>query len=400
LFLIPAALLVSGCTTFQEFMAARGQQNGKAAPAIEARPRLEPQSRNWFVLESPDQSVIGEPQIVFIEAEDTFSDLAREYGLGYDELVDANPGVDPWLPREGAPVLLPTQYILPDVPYEGIVLNVAMKRLFFFPEVAEGEPAKVMTYPIGIGRVGWTTPIGEAEVIAKATDPVWYVPWSVQQEHREAGDPLPAVVPPGPDNPLGRHVLQLDMPGYLIHGTNQPYGVGMRVSHGCVRLYPENIELLYQMVEVGESVRIVNEPFLVGRRDGELYFEGHPPLEDDSVSVEARLEAVLTSARNRSGAFNDPKELNQARTIVSDALGVPVRVLLGDSFEIFERARVVRNTVQPDPLAPTLAEVRELLDAPLDEDGLEAASEAALPAPPTETATPSLAPVGQVELNE
>ncbi len=232
---------------------------------------------------------------------------------------------------------------------------------------------QVMTYPIGIGRVGWETPIGDTPVVAKARDPDWYVPWSVQQEHKELGDPLPSVVPPGPDNPLGSHVLKLEMPGYLIHGTNQPYGVGMRVSHGCVRLYPENIELLYSLVEIGEPVSIVNEPYLLGRLNGELYLEGHSPLEDDTITPEERLQTILDKARNSSGAFNEQSELGYAKAVAGDVSGVPVRVLLGDADEVYGRARVVRNTVELDPNAPTLAEIREILDSPLEpEESTEA----------------------------
>ena len=373
-----AAILLSGCATFEDFYNARLRDREPSLPPLDERPRLDPISRNYFVLESPEQSVVGEPQIVFTTADNTFSSLAREFGLGYDELVAANPGVDPWLPGESTPVLLPTQYVLPEGPRRGLVLNLAAKRLFYFPEVAEGEPVQVITYPVGIGRVGWETPLGEAKVVAKAIDPTWYVPWSVRQEHAAAGDPLPSVVPPGPDNPLGRHVLQLDMPGYLIHGTNKPYGVGMRVSHGCVRLYPENIELLYSMVGVGEGVRIVNEPLLIGRLNGEFYLESHAPLEDDAIAPEERLEKVLSSVRNESGAFVEEAEQGHARALASEALGVPVRVLAGDAYEVYSRARIVRNTVEPDPEMPTLAEVRALLDDPAETDTSGAA---ASPAP-------------------
>jgi len=362
------ALQMSGCTTIQDFLD-MGRYEGQARPEsipLEKRPLLEPISRNYFVLESPDQTVVGEPQIVFTSETDTFSDIAREYGLGYDDLVAANPDIDPWLPGTNTPILLPTQYVLPDTQYKGVVLNIASKRLFYYPAVKEGEPVQVMTYPIGIGRVGWETPLGDTKVVAKATDPSWYVPWSVQQEHKEMGDPLPPVVPPGPDNPLGSHVLKLAMPGYLIHGTNQPYGVGMRVSHGCVRLYPENIELLYSMVEIGETVSIVNEPFLIGRRNGELFLESHSPLEDDTITTDDRLQKVFDSARNASGAFSDQLEQGYAKSVVSDARGVPVRVLLGDADEVYGRARTVRNTVELDPEAPTLAEIRELLDTPIE----------------------------------
>jgi L,D-transpeptidase ErfK/SrfK len=369
------AVQLGGCSIIQDFIdAGSGRdsaQTRQASVPLEKRPLLEPISRNYFVLESAEQSVVGQPQIVFTSKTDTFSDLAREYGLGYDELVAANPGVDPWLPGSNTPVLLPTQYVLPDTPRNGVVLNIASKRLFYYPAIAEGEPVQVMTYPIGIGRVGWETPLGDTTVIGKATDPHWYVPWSVQQEHKEMGDPLPSIVPPGPDNPLGSHVLKLEMPGYLIHGTNQPYGVGMRVSHGCVRLYPENIELLYSMVEIGESVSIVNEPFLIGRLNGELYMESHSPLEDDTLSPEERLQKVIEKARNKSGAFNDPIEKGYAQAVAIDARGVPVRVLLGDADEIYGRARTVRNTVEIDPDAPTLAEIREFLDAPVEPVELE-----------------------------
>jgi L,D-transpeptidase ErfK/SrfK len=358
--------LMSGCAAFEDFYNSRMAETDPPLPPLEERPRLDPISRNYFVLESPDQTVVGEPQIVFTTADNTFSSLAREYGLGYDELVAANPGIDPWLPGDNTPILLPTQYVLPDAPYRGVVLNVAAKRLFYFPEVAEGEPIQVITYPVGIGRVGWETPLGQAKVVAKATDPTWYVPRSVREEHAARGDPLPSIVPPGPENPLGRHVLQLNMPGYLIHGTNKPYGVGMRVSHGCVRLYPENIELLYSMVGVGESVRIVNEPYLIGRLKGEYYLESHAPLEEDELPPEERLDKLFASVRDDSGVFVDETEQGHARSVVNESTGVPVRVLLGDTYEVYARARIVRNTVVPDPEMPTLAEVRAMLDDPAE----------------------------------
>lgn len=358
---------LGGCTALQDFLAplGAGPQKEQSEPVAEQQ-RLEPISRNFFTLDSPDQSVIGEPQIVYTKEENTFSDLAREYGLGYDEIVAANPGIDPWLPGDETPVLLPTQYVLPDVPRRGLILNIASKRLFYFPEVAAGEPVHVLTYPIGIGRVGWETPLGETKVVSKARDPVWYVPASVRRENAELGYPLPAVVPPGPDNPLGHFVLKLEMPGYLIHGTNQPYGVGMRVSHGCIRLYPENIEPLYNMVGIGEPVTIINEPYLAGWRDGELYFESHTPLEDDEITPEERMQAIFDRTRNISGAFIEQAEQDQARAVAGDARGVPVRVLMADASEVMHRARVVRNTVEPDPNMPTIEEVRALLDEALE----------------------------------
>ena len=331
------------------------------------------------MLETPEQSVVGAPQVVFARDEDTLSDLAREYGLGYDEIIAANPGVDPWLPGKGTPIVLPTQYVLPDVERRGVVLNIASKRLFYFPEPAEGELQQVLTYPIGIGRVGWETPLGDTTVISKAKDPHWWVPASVRREHAEMGDPLPSVVPPGPDNPLGHRVLKLDMPGYLIHGTNAPYGVGMRVSHGCVRLYPENIEhlyelvahddvwfftmeLLYELVAIGEPVTILNEPYLFGRADGALYFEAHEPLEDDTVLPNERLAMLLDTQVDATGRPLNEHLRDHVAEVAADPRGLPVRVVQYDASEFMVRARVVHNTVEIDPNAPTLTEVREMIE--------------------------------------
>jgi L,D-transpeptidase ErfK/SrfK len=380
--LVTIAAWLPGCATIEDMLPAAGSTDAPVAetPPPEDRPRETPLSPNLFVLDDPAASVIGEPQIVFTKAENTFSDLAREYGLGYDELVEANPDVDPWLPGEGTRVVLPTEYVLPNLPREGIVLNVAAKRLYYFPPLEEGQPRSVMTYPIGIGRVGWQTPLGTSSVIAKARDPSWYVPASVRQEHEALGDPLPAVVPPGPDNPLGRHVLKLDIPGYLIHGTNQPYGVGMRVSHGCVRLYPENIELLYDLIELGEKVTIINEPFLAGTRDGHIFFESHPPLEDDDVMVEQRLVDILERVEKMAAEQGIDFDLGRLRDAANTRLGVPVILTGGPEHAVVARARVIENTVEPDPDLPSLAEVRAILDEPV-EDAEEEEPEAAAEPP-------------------
>ncbi|MDJ0812289.1 MAG: L,D-transpeptidase family protein [Woeseiaceae bacterium] len=375
--LLPLAL-VGGCSSLHDFFGtAPNKRPAEVVVPLSERPVEEPLSSHHFVLDSPDQAVVGAPQVVFTSDTDTLADLARTYGLGYDELLAANPDVNPWLPGENTPVLLPTQFVLPDVEREGIVLNMASKRLFYFPEVADGEPVLVKTFPIGIGRVGWETPLGATTVVDKARDPHWYVPLSVRQEHAELGDPLPSVVPPGPDNPLGHRVLKLDMPGYLIHGTNQPYGVGMRVSHGCVRLYPENIEYLYELVEIGEAVTIVNEPFLLGQLDGELYFEGHAPLEDDAVDPAERLDLLLERWNAALPAGFSTADIDRARELAQAGSGVPVRFTARRSDNAIDRARVVRNTVEVDAEAPTLAEVREMIDEAVREAEEEAVQDPA-----------------------
>jgi L,D-transpeptidase ErfK/SrfK len=361
LLLLPA-LILGGCATFDDFLSSLGREKTPDAVPLAERPLQQPLDPNRFELAAPGQTVVGEPQVVFARDEDTLSDLARAYGLGYDEIIAANPDVDPWLPGEGTPIVLPTQYVLPDADPVGLILNIATKRLFYFPEAGDDGARYVLTYPIGIGRVGWETPLGETTVVSKARDPHWWVPASVRKEHAEMGNPLPSVVPPGPDNPLGNRVLKLDMPGYLIHGTNQPYGVGMRVSHGCVRLYPENIEFLYELVGIGEQVTIINEPFQFGSRDGMVFFEAHTPLEDDEISADERLVALLEQQTAANGARLNSHLADHVRSVAASPSGVPVAIAYYDAREFMSRALVVHNTVEQDPNAPTLSEVREMME--------------------------------------
>lgn len=375
LLLLPIVAL-GGCATLDDLWSSIGKGGEAGGVPLEERPVQEPLDPNNFLIDTAGQSVIGEPQVVFASEEDTLSDLARTYGLGYDEIIAANPGVDPWLPGAGSPILLPTQYVLPNVEQRGVVLNIATRRLFYFPATADGEPQQVMTYPIGIGRVGWETPLGETSVVSKAKDPSWWVPASVRREHAEMGNPLPSVVPPGPDNPLGHRVLKLDMPGYLIHGTNAPYGVGMRVSHGCVRLYPENIEVLYTLVDVGEVVTIINEPYQFGQRDGDLYFEPHMPLEDDVTSPEERLTQLIEVQTDPTGQPLNEHLRSYVGELTVEPHGVPVNVAHYNPSEFMARARVVYNTVEVDPNAPTLTEVREMMEEAEAEAEAEAAAEA------------------------
>ena len=223
--------------------------------------------------------VIGAISTITARKEDTLVDIARRHGLGYQDIVRANPEVNVWVPGEGTEVILPTQYVLPPGPRDGVVLNLAEYRLYYFPKVKEGETAYVMTYPISIGRMDWETPLGKTSVISKVRKPSWYVPKSVLAEHEADGNPLPRIVPPGPDNPLGEYAMRLGLPGYLIHGTNRPAGVGMRVTHGCVRMFPEDIEFLFGKIDLNTAVRIINQPIKMGWSGNELVMEVHPVLE-------------------------------------------------------------------------------------------------------------------------
>ncbi len=305
-----------------------------------------PASSYVYPLQTDDQ-LVGELQVTLTSYEDTLPGIARRFNLGYEEIQTANPVVDPWLPGERTPVLLPTRFVLPDAPRKGIVLNVASLRLFYYPDSGDDGPATVISHPIGIGRVDWQTPLGETTVVSKARDPVWYVPRSIREEHAAAGDPLPSVVPPGPDNPLGEFVLQLGMPGYLIHDTNKPVGVGMRVSHGCVRLYPEDIRPLYASVSLGTPVTIVNQPYLAGWSGDTLYLEAHRPLEEDDRDPKTVLIAVVSDAIDVAGYPEAKIDWGRVRAVADSALGIPVPITKRSprTETIIAQALFVENTL-------------------------------------------------------
>lgn len=271
--------------------------------------------------------VIGKVKYIKAKESDTFLKLARKYDLGYEELRNANPKVDPWLPGEGTRILLPTQYVLPDVKREGVVVNLPEMRIYYFPPRNSDDADKVYTYPAGIGRLGWSTPIMETNVSQKIPNPTWTPPESIKKEHAEAGDPLPDVVEAGPDNPMGEHALRLGSPEYLIHGTNKPSGVGMAVSHGCIRLFPEDIKELFSRVKEGTPVNIISAPFKIGWQDGQLKMEAHPvdPSDDDDEksSVESYtpwVQVLISATRDQP---DTPVNWNAAHDVAEEASGIP-----------------------------------------------------------------------------
>ncbi len=275
--------------------------------------------------------LVGEYAEVVAVHDDTLIDLARRHGLGYEEIVNANPGVDPWLPGEGTVVRLPLRRVLPDAPREGIVVNLPEHRLYYYPPAKPGEPKVVITYPISVGKMDWSTPLGLTHIATKIKDPPWYPPESVRTEHAARGDILPKVVPAGPDNPLGQYAMRLAIPGgaYLIHGTNKPAGVGMQVTHGCMRLYPEDIEELFKRVAVDTPVRIVNQPHKVGWDAGQLYAEVHPPLEATDTGVfepDRTALARLIANAVRSHEEAAPVRWALAESAFEEARGIPVAV--------------------------------------------------------------------------
>ncbi|MBP9590582.1 MAG: L,D-transpeptidase family protein [Steroidobacteraceae bacterium] len=353
-------LALGGCSVFRP-------QQPPAAPAAEAKPQLlPPLATHTFPFDPKATGVVGELQVTFARQEDTIPDIARRFNLGFDEVARANPGVDVWLPGEGTRILLPTQFVLPEAPHEGVVVNVAALRLFYFPKPAEGEQRVVMTFPIGIGKVGWATPVGTTKVVSKRKDPWWTPPASVRKEHAEEGDPLPARVPPGPDNPLGAYAMNLGWTSYLIHGTNKPAGVGLRASHGCIRMYPEDIATVFDRIPVGTKVTVVNQPLVYRWQGDSLYVQAYPthedvdsrgkskakgkqvePADEDEVAPPQLTDAVTNKMFQKVKPHGGAIDLPLTEQVVREAKGVAVPVSRrGTTLESFlAAARLVENAV-------------------------------------------------------
>lgn len=281
--------------------------------------------RYW--LSSGTEPIVGQVVIVSAQYEDTFLTLARKFGIGFQELVIANPAVDPWLPGEGTQIVLPTQYILPDGKREGLVLNLAEMRLYYYPENPGGTPEYVDTYPISIGRQGWNTPRARTRIIRKKKDPTWYPPESIRSEYAQKGRFLAESVPPGPDNPLGRFALYTALPGYVIHSTNEPRGIGMKVTHGCIRLHPDDIEDLFDRVSANTPVTIVSQPYKLAWRQGRLYAEMHPDREDESKAGSYDLTRFVRAVIGVTESSQD-YEVNWelARHLAENKTGLPTAV--------------------------------------------------------------------------
>ncbi|QIB67255.1 L,D-transpeptidase family protein [Kineobactrum salinum] len=273
------------------------------------------------------EDLVGQPQLTTAAEEDTLVQIGRRYGTGYGAIRAVNPLVDAWLPGEGTEVMLPTWHILPQAKREGIVINTAEMRLYHYQSTAGDGPSEVGVYAISIGRQGRQTPLATAKVTRKARNPSWYPPESIRRDRAALGETLPTRVPPGPDNPLGSHALYLNLPAYLIHGTNRPLGIGMEVTNGCVRMYPEDIEYIYERVPVGSTVQIVHQPVKVGWSDDVLYAEVHAPLEWEQVGIEQRLQqarAAIAAAISDHPGFS--VSWNQVEVAVLESSGLPVAV--------------------------------------------------------------------------
>jgi L,D-transpeptidase ErfK/SrfK len=273
-----------------------------------------------------DVGVIGQVDFIRAHHDETLLDIARDQDIGQNEILVANPEVDRWLPGKGTVITLPRRHVLPDAKRDGLILNLPEMRLYYFPRPEKTGTPVVITHPVSIGRMDWNTPLGMTRIVAKKVDPTWTPPQSLKDEALASGEVLPDVVPAGPDNPLGRYAMRLGVPGYLIHSTNKPWGVGMRVTHGCVRMYPEDIEQLFDKVPVGTPVQIVNQPVKLGWLADTLYLEIHPPMEDAGDNPVIDMQTVMDRIAGFVG--DRPVQLNgrAIRLAVDTQHGMPVAI--------------------------------------------------------------------------
>jgi L,D-transpeptidase ErfK/SrfK len=338
--------------------ARRGRRGNNAAAALVA---LSLGAAQWahatvYQLPTKDATVVGDDQTVTTVYEDTLYDLARKYSLGSEELIRVNPGVDPWIPGAGKQLVVPGRHILPPGPREGIIVNLPEHRLYYYPKPKRDGTREVITYPVSIGKMDWRTPLGLTHVIQKQKDPSWYPPESVRKEHAANGDPLPAVVPPGPDNPLGQYAMRLAAGNgtYLIHGTNNPIAVGLAVTHGCVRMYPDDVQALFPLIPVGTPVRLINEPVKVAWVDGELLLEAHPPVDAEGQSFEPNIDQFSELLRAAVGDTTVAIHWDYAREVLQKADGVLATVGLEADPSALSPAPATTSAAPPSaPVAPT-----------------------------------------------
>jgi L,D-transpeptidase ErfK/SrfK len=290
----------------------------------------EPARATTYTLSGDNDEVVGEDQTVVTVYEDTLYDLARKYSLGSEEIIRINPGVDRWLPGAGKKLLIPSRYILPPGPHVGIVVNLPEHRLYYYPKRKRGQPQEVMTFPVSIGKMGRHTPLGVTYIRDKRKNPVWYPTKSILAEHVKERDPIPAMVPSGPDNPLGLFAMRLAMGDgtYEIHGTNNPIAVGLPITHGCIRMYPGDVAALYPLVPVGTPVRLINDPVKVAWVDGELLLEAHPPVDAQGQSFEPNIDQFAEMLRSAVGDSTVAINWDYARDVLQKANGVIATVAL------------------------------------------------------------------------
>lgn len=253
-----------------------------------------------FVLPPHGDDIVGHVQWTQALSGDTFNKIARRYDMGYFELVEANPMIDPDHPLPGSIIVIPSRFILPPGVRQGIVINLAELRIYYYPK----HRYVVITYPVGIGREGWDTPLGPSWIAEKMRNPIWTVPESIRKDRAKDGVNLPVKVSPGPDNPLGGYAMRLKQTTYLIHGTNDSQGVGRRSSAGCIRLFPEDIESLFAEVSRKELVTIIDKPYKFGWDKHRFYLEAHAPLQRQSIPTHSAMEKLFRANSSKAAKIH------------------------------------------------------------------------------------------------
>jgi len=268
------------------------------------------------------QTVVGITQIHVARAGETFLEISRDFDLGYNEIVAANPRVDPWVAKAGSEILIPTEWILPRGAHEGVVVNIPEMRLYYYLPKRDGVSSEVLTYPVGLGRQDWQTPQADFKIRGKTRNPTWVIPESIKAERIEKQGYTEDMIPGGsPDNPLGKYRIELTLPMYGIHGSNKEWGVGMQVSHGCIRMYPEDIETLFNTVQIGSPGHFVYEPIKVGIRNGRVLVEVH----DDIYGV-APWPWMLAQQLVKDMGLEKQVDRDRLEAAVEAATGVPTDV--------------------------------------------------------------------------
>jgi L,D-transpeptidase ErfK/SrfK len=328
-------LMLSTCILFLQSCAVTRE-------VLDMPPSHDPDSipKNFFMVDEKED-VIGRPAVIRLEKGSPLPEIARHFSLGINTLAAANPGTDVWAPKAGERIVLPLSFILPEAARDGIVINLASMRLFFFKK--DGKLRAVATFPVGVGTDERPTPEGLMHITRKKFQPTWYVPASIAAAHRAKGDPLPAMVPPGPLNPLGEHAFYLSQAGYLIHGTNKPASIGLRATNGCIRLYPEDIKRLFDTTPVKTPVRIINQPYLMGRRDGMVYLEAHAPFEESSTAELKKVYAKLQNIEKDTGLAID---WDKVEKILAETRGIPVVVSAIGGGNTIEETIQLRHPVE------------------------------------------------------
>jgi L,D-transpeptidase ErfK/SrfK len=269
-----------------------------------------------LVAGAPQEGVVGTLETYVVEEGDTLLDVGRHFDLGYNEMTSANPGVDPWMPSPSEVLLIPTEFVLPDARPLGVIVNIPEMRLYHF------HNGTLVTYPVGLGRDDWRTPEGSFKIRGKTENPTWVIPESIRAEHiRERNDPRSFIAGGDPENPLGLFRLELTLPLYALHGSNMPWGVGMQVSHGCIRLYNEDIAVLFREVQVGSPGEFLYQPVKLGARGDEIFVEAHPDIYGLKGNLEEEAQRLLAKR-----GWTDRVDQARLRKAIQEQTGLPTSI--------------------------------------------------------------------------